>query len=117
MKAVLTFAALLILSGCAASNYAHKNFDSEPNQKFVDPDTKQEYYIRDKPNESRMKMMLGAGSSVGMLVGGRNSVPPAPLYEQAAVKFLATQGRTCSVTRSFEIVMSELEIQYDCKPR
>ena len=43
-------------------------------------------------------------------------VSPVPLYEQAAVKFLASQGRKCTVTRSFEIVMSELEIQYNCTP-
>jgi hypothetical protein len=111
---VTVFALGIALSGCAASNYAHQNFDTVANQKFVDPNTKQEYYIRDKPAEGRMKMMLGAGSSVGMLFGGQNSVPPTPLYEAAAVKFLASQGRTCTVSRSFEIVMSELEIQYSC---
>lgn len=110
VSATLAFA----LCGCAASNYAHQNFDMMENQKFIDPDTKQEYYIRDKPAETRLKVMLGAGSSVGMLFGGQNSVPPIPLYEAAAVKFLASQGRTCTVTRSFEIIMSEIEIGYAC---
>lgn len=113
-RALSTVVLAFMLSGCAASNYAHQNFDMMDNAKFVDPDTKQEYYIRDKPAESRMKMMLGAGSTMGMLVVGKNGVPPIPLYEAAAVKFLASIGRTCSVTRSFEIIMSEIEIQYTC---
>lgn len=114
MRLIVVALALTMLGGCAASNYAHQNFDMAANQKFVDPDTRQEYYIRDKPSEGRLKMMLGAGSTMGMLVVGKNGVPPAPLYEAAAVKFLAGQGRNCTVTRSFEIVMSELEIQYAC---
>ncbi len=61
-----------------------------------------------------MKMMLGTGSTMGMLVVGKNGVPPIPLYEAAAVKFLASQGRTCTVTRSFEIIMSEIEVDYAC---
>lgn len=113
-RAGLIVVAALALGGCAASNYAHQNFDMAANQAFVDPETKQEFYIRDKPAEGRMKMMLGAGSSMGMLIVGRNGVPPKPLYDAAAVRFLAEQGRACTVTNSFEIVMSEIEVQYTC---
>lgn len=116
MSKSLTMLLLLpLLVGCsAANNYAHDNFDMVDKAKFVDPDTSQEYYIQDKPAEGRMKMMLGAGTTMGMLVTGRNAVPPLPLYEAAAVRFLARYGRTCSATRSFEIVMSEVEVQYSC---
>jgi hypothetical protein len=73
-----------------------------------------EYTIRDKPVESRLKMLMGLGGTAALLVGGRNAVPPMPLWEEAAISWLATTGRTCTVARSFEIIMGEVEIQYTC---
>ncbi len=112
--AAVVLASAVALSGCAASTYAHQNFDMAAQQNFTDPDTKQVYYIRDKPAEGRMKLMLGGGAAYGLLVVGRNGVPPAQLFEQAAVKFLASQGRTCTSERSFEIIMGEMEVTYTC---
>ncbi|MFA5897909.1 MAG: hypothetical protein WC829_02230 [Hyphomicrobium sp.] len=106
--------AIVLLTGCAASNYAHQNFDETPAVTFVDPDTKQGYSIRNKPSENRMKMLLDLGGSMALLVAGKNAVPPIPLYEAAAMKFLAQAGRACTVTRSFEIIPSEVEVTYTC---
>lgn len=117
MKRLAMLGLLLpLLGACTANTYAHKNFDVVDAVTYRDADLKMDFSIRDKPTESRLKMLLGLGGSVNLLLWGGNAVPPLPLYEQAAIRFLATQGRTCTVVRSFEIIKSEVEVDYNCTP-
>lgn len=111
---VATACVALLLSGCSADNYARESFGTVKPVKYVDADTRQGFFVFDKPSESRMKMMLDGATTGSMLLAGRNAVPPMPIYEAAGMRYLAQFGRHCTVTRSFEIVMSEVELQYVC---
>lgn len=110
----VAIAVALVLSGCTANSYAHKNFDKVEPVVYRHVATNNEYVIHDKPAENRMKMLMGIGGTMGLLLAGNNAVPPMPLWEDAAVAYLASVGRQCAITRSFEIIKGEVEVQYTC---
>lgn len=107
---------LIALSACTANQYAHKAFGDAPVEKFKDEATDLTYFIWDKPGEQRLKISMSLGGTLNMVMWGRNAVPPMPVFESAAVAFLATSDRACTITRSFEIIMGEVEMSYACTP-
>lgn len=112
---IATVAALAVgLSGCASQDYVAQNYKGVDYVAYHDAPSKQDFYVYDKPGESRMMMTLEVGGSLMLLVTGANAVPPQTIYEQAADRWLAAQGRACHSTRSTLILMSEYEVTYDC---
>ncbi|MBZ9699533.1 MULTISPECIES: hypothetical protein [unclassified Mesorhizobium] len=85
---------------------------------FTSPSQKTGYRIFDKPAENRLMITSSIGNAMGQgaLKGLTlmDTTPPEILFEQAAVEYLASTGRTCVSKKAFLIVQPQFEVQYDC---
>lgn len=112
---VLACAAVAALAGCATSSYMGDNYPSQSFVKYTDPVSALNFKVSDRPAESKLLMTQGDSETAMLLISGQLGVPPIPMYEEAAVRWLAQTGRDCEVTRSVLIIQSQYEIIYDCK--
>ncbi|MFC3326177.1 hypothetical protein [Mesorhizobium cantuariense] len=108
------------LSGCAGMKYAMDNYTGIKPLSYTSPTQKTSYLVYDKPAESRLMITssianaMGQGALTGLTM--MNTTPPEILFEQAAVEYLASTGRTCVSKKAFLIVQPQFEVQYDCSP-
>ncbi|TPL39245.1 hypothetical protein [Mesorhizobium sp. B2-4-8] len=116
-KLLLIFAAVG-LSGCAGMQYAMDNYTNVKVVSFTSPSQKTGYRIFDKPAENRLMITSSIGNAMGQgaLKGLTlmDTTPPEILFEQAAVEYPASTGRTCVSKKAFLIVQPQFEVQYDC---
>lgn len=137
MKSFALLAIAILLSGCAGMNYAMENYNGikvvdhtvrpsagQPQTEEINGQTyeiSKNYRIFDKPNENRLMITAslgdaaGQGLAEGFTFGLIDHSPPIIQYENAAIDYLKSTGRTCIATKSFLIAKPQYEVQYSCK--
>lgn len=109
-----------LLFGCAGVTYAIDNYSGVKVISYTSPAQSTSYRIFDKPGENRLMITsslanaMGQGALKGLTL--MNTTPPEILFEQAAIEFLASTGRTCIAKRTFLVVDPQFEVQYECVP-
>jgi hypothetical protein len=124
---MLRFAAVVLcgstLAGCGGGvQYAMKEYTGVEVKSFevVDEDT---YRVFDKPAENKLMITpsigkaMGAGAAQGLTFGGADAmdmIGPKPMFEKAALGYLASTGRTCRIIDGYIVAKPQWEFKYDC---
>jgi hypothetical protein len=118
---ILALATLLpALAGCAGASYAMKNYSGIDPVSWTSPTTKTTFRVFDKPTENRMMITLGFGGAAaqgigqGLTLGAADTRTPAIVYQDAAIEWLKSQGRSCTATSAFVVIEPQYEIRYTC---
>ena len=96
-------------------NYASKNYPG-PSVDYRDTEQGEDFLIWDRPGERRLMISRSVGAAFVQGFGMSAGTMPSVMYERGALNWLRTQGRDCTVTRSFLVVEPQYEVQYDCQP-
>ncbi len=110
---------LLAAAGCSSINYATNDF------KGIHPVTWQSatsgltFRIFDKPLENRLLIArdsqeINPQQSTASPTAIATETSPA-WYENAAIEWLQTTGRTCTTKSTFLIVAAQYEVRYLCQ--
>lgn len=122
VKRGIVVSMLLATAGCAGANYAMQNYSG------IDPITWRSatvgstFRIFDKPKENRLMITLGIGEAAmqgvgsGLTLGAADTRTPSILYQDAALEWLKTTGRTCTATNTFLVLEPQYEVRYNCAP-
>lgn len=111
---------LALLAGCAGMDYAMKNYASVKPVSWASPTTKNNYRIFDKPSEKRLMITLGYGGAMaqgfgsGLTLGAADTRTPEIVYQDAAIEWLKSTGRTCRATNTFLVIEPQYEVRYEC---
>lgn len=118
---ILGIVALCVaLGGCASTNYIMEEYHGITVVEVKMPDDT--YRIFDKPAQSKLMATSSLGSAFGQglvagVTAGTAGGPPKPLYEAAALQFLAENGRPgCRVVDAYLLARPQWEVKYDCTP-
>lgn len=117
MKALLILP-VLILTGCAGYGYALKHYSDVPLVKHETADGT--YRIFDKPHANRMMITPTIGSSIGgglargLTLGAVDASGPKPIFQDAALSYLAKTGRDCRILDGYVVVDPQWEFTYEC---
>jgi hypothetical protein len=121
MKNVWVLGLALALGGCGGLSYAAQEYTGVEVLTVQMPDDN--YRVFDKPAENKMMVTSSVGSALaqgagqGLLLNAIDNTPPKPLFEAAAIAFLAQSGRSsCRIIDAYLIVKPQYEIKYDCTP-
>lgn len=118
---LVTAGALSLLTGCAGASYAVQNYKGISPNSFQDPSTGRTFRVFDKPTENRMMITASfadaakQGALKGITLGGADSRTPEIVYQNAAINYLKSVGRTCSATNTFVVMEPQYEVQYSCQ--
>jgi hypothetical protein len=127
----------IALSGCQGRQYAMDEYNKVPVQSFVvEPadgkprftsdgkggqiDRARTYRIFDKPAEFKLMITpslgeaAGSGFLRGLTFGAADMGEPVVAYRDAAEKYLASTGRSCSARDIVLIVRPQYEVRYEC---
>lgn len=134
---VLAVVLVPFLGGCGAGvDYVIQNYRGTPlvkheilpadGKRYVDDgsgnvvDRAKTFRIFDKPAENRLMITPSLGDAVGIgAVRGltlMDSDSPIVVYKDAAVDWLRTTGRTCTVVDAYLIIPPQYEVKYSCEP-
>lgn len=121
MRRLGAMALCAALGGCASVNYIMEEYQGIPIVEVKMPDDT--YRIFDKPAQSKlmvtpsMASAAGQGFVRGLTLGTAPTDGPKPLFEAAALQFLAENGRPgCRVVDAYLLARPQWEIKYDCSP-
>lgn len=121
---MLRFAAVmacgLMLGGCGAGvQYVVDNYRGVELKTFEVPD-EDTYRVFDKPAENRLMITPSLGTAAaygavsGATFGAANVDGPKPIFERAALGYLASTGRTCRMLDGYIVARPQWEFKYDC---
>jgi hypothetical protein len=119
VRALVTVGALLV-GGCAGMSYAVSEYQGISPVPFdvAGDDT---YRVFDKPASNKLMitpsigraMAMGAGRGITLMAA--DTSVPKPLYERAALGYLASTGRTnCRIVDGYLVIDPQWEFKYDC---
>jgi len=123
---MLRFAAVvscaLVMAGCGAGvQYAMDNYRGVEVKNFqIEEPDGEIYRVFDKPAENRLMITPSLGTAAaygavsGATFGAANIDGPKPIFERAALAFLASTGRKCRVIDGYLIARPQWEFKYDC---
>jgi len=115
---VFLLAGGLLATGCSGASYAISNYGSVRIQHFTSPSQRTPYRIYDKPTENRLMITPSIANSFNHAASRgeplTNSAPTEALFENAAIEYLSSTGRTCVAKRTFLIIKPQFEVQYEC---
>jgi len=99
----------------------HEYSGIEPKSfEFAGEDT---YRVFDRPDVNKLMITpslskaMGAGALQGLTFGGvdaMDSIGPKPMFERAALAYLASTGRQCRIIDGYLVVRPQWEFKYDC---
>jgi len=111
----------LTCGGCASVSYITQEYSGIEVQTVQMPDDN--YRVFDKPTASKMMVTSSLSSAMaqgfgqGLLLNAIDNTPPKPLFEQAAVAYLAQSGRpSCRIVDAYLLAKPQYEVKYDCTP-
>jgi hypothetical protein len=109
----------LLLAGCGGMNYAMQTYGDVKPVQFVSQNAV--WRVFDKPAENLMMLTpslqdaAAAGATEGITLGmSGDQDAPLPVFKAAAVEYLATTGRRCSITSSRKVLEPQWEFTYLC---
>lgn len=112
----------VLLAGCTSGmQYALSEYTGVEVKNFEvqDEDT---YRVFDKPDARKLMITpslsraAGMGVTRGLTFGAAGSDNPKPLYERAALGYLASTGRACRIIDGYVVETPQWEFKYDCSP-
>ena len=122
LRISLMILTVLALGGCAGVNYVvHEYSGIEP--KSFDVAGEDTYRVFDRPDVNKLMITpslnkaMGAGALQGLTFGGvdaMDSIGPKPMFEHAALAYLASTGRQCRIIDGYLVVRPQWEFKYDC---
>lgn len=117
---ISVFLVCVTLSGCAGASYAIDNYGKVKPELWTSPSTNKAYRVYDKPAENRMMITLSIGGAAaqgagqGITFGLADTRTPQVVYQDAAIEWLYTKGRTCVATTTSLILEPQYEVRYNC---
>jgi hypothetical protein len=121
MKKLSVLGLALALGGCAGVSYIMQEYSGIERQTVQMPDDN--YWVFDKPAANKMMVTSSPGAAAaqgfgsGLLLNAVDNTPPKPLFEAAAITFLAQSGRaSCRIVDAYLLVKPQYEVKYDCTP-
>lgn len=120
IKAIAPLIAATFLFGCAGADYALKNYSSVKPVSWKSPTSQKNYRFFDKPAENRLMVTLGFGDAAaqgfgqGITLGAADTRTPEIVYQDAAIEWLQSNGRTCVATNTFLVIEPQYEVRYSC---
>jgi hypothetical protein len=106
------------LGGCAGFDDAVEVSDQYTGTPIIRYDTAGgSWRISDKPNEGRLKIGPSLAGSFGAAFGRgvTFTTPPMEEYQETVEDWLASTGRSCSVTDGYLLVDPQWEFKYACR--
>lgn len=116
----IAISVLLATAGCAGANYAMQNYSGIEPVTWRSTTVNSTFRIFDKPKENRLMITLGFGEATmqgvgsGLTLGAADTHTPSILYQDAAIEWLKTTGRTCTATNTFLVIEPQYEVRYSC---
>ncbi|AQQ02403.1 hypothetical protein B0E33_01360 [Roseibium algicola] len=111
-------AALAILAGCQSVSDAMK-YEGTPVMRFeYDGDN---WRIFDKPAEGKMMTTpsigkgASAGAASGLTLGIAQTLPEGLQHQEMAKAYIASTGRTCTITDTRKVIYGQYEHVYSCE--
>jgi hypothetical protein len=108
----------VFLSGCAGVSYILENYEGVPVKNFEHRGS--EFRIFDLPNQQKLmitpSIMDAAASGIvpGLTLGLVRDTTPKPIFQDATVAYLASEGRKCTVTDGYILIEPQWEFRYSC---
>lgn len=120
-KILSIFALALLLAGCAGMEYAMEHYGSVPVKEFTDKaDT---WRIFDKPKEGRLMITPSVGAAMaggvetGLTLGMRRGGAKKAAFQKAALAYLKSTDRQCTIQKSYLVVNPQWEFKYSCQKK
>lgn len=121
---MLRFAAVvacaLALAGCGAGiQYIMEEYKGTEAKTF-EVEGEDIYRVFDKPASNKLMITpslgtaLAAGAASGATFGAAHIDGPKPIFERAALGYLASTGRTCRIIDGYILARPQWEFKYDC---
>lgn len=123
LRFVVVVSCGLALTGCGGGvQYAMQEYTGVEVKPWDVPgeDT---YRVFDKPAANKLMITpsigkaMGAGAAQGLTFGGADAmdmIGPKPMFEKAALGYLANTGRTCRIVDGYIVARPQWEFKYDC---
>ncbi len=115
-------AGCLALAGCGGMSYAMQEYSGIDPQPFA-IDGEDVYRVFDKPSQNKLMITpsvqraMAAGAAQGFTFGAvdtMDALGPKPVFERAALGYLASTGRQCRIIDGALVVRPQWEFKYDC---
>ena len=118
MKALTLALVTASLAGCASISYITQHYRGIPPVEIATAhDT---FRVFDKPGDGRIMVTASLAAAAGQgFVGGLMLNPavaasPKPVYQEAAVRYLAATGRQCRISDGYLLIEPQWEFRYSC---
>ena len=120
LKRLIAAIALIgALAGCAGVDYVLDNYSGIKPINYQSAALGKGFRIFDKPAENKLMITptigqaLGEGMAKGLVGSGVGA--PEIVFENGALEWLASTGRSCVATRTYLLIETQWEVLYNCQ--